>query len=106
MYQRIRSGFATDRPTWHCDGCGMCYRRSDRSVASAVPYDAENFRSAALPAQRPEADPLEADACAHSISRVVADLLRNRALLREPCLHAERLQITPGRGKEALQPTV
>lgn len=49
MYQRIRSGFATDRPTWHCDGCGMCYRRSDRSVASAVPYDAENFRSAALP---------------------------------------------------------
>ena len=49
LYQRIRSGFAADRPTWHCDGCGMCYRRSDRSTATAVPYDAENFRSAAPP---------------------------------------------------------
>jgi radical SAM protein with 4Fe4S-binding SPASM domain len=45
LYRRIRRGFAENRPTWHCDGCGMCYRRTNGS--STVPYDVENFRSAA-----------------------------------------------------------
>ncbi|MBL8634341.1 MAG: SPASM domain-containing protein [Myxococcales bacterium] len=49
LYQRIRRGFAEDRPSWHCDGCGMCYRRLNRSTAMAVPYDAENFLSTAPP---------------------------------------------------------
>lgn len=50
LYRRIRAGFAEERPTWHCSGCGMCYRRPDR--AATVPYDPENFRS---PAARPPA---------------------------------------------------
>ncbi len=44
LYRRIRRGFAEGCPTWHCDGCGMCYRRTNGSTK--VPYDAENFRSA------------------------------------------------------------
>lgn len=53
LYQKIRGGFAIDRPAWHCEGCGMCYRRA--SGTSAVPYDAGSFRS---PAAR---DPTVAD---------------------------------------------
>ena len=42
LYRRIRAGFAAERPTWHCDGCGMCYRRAEST--SAVPYDIDSFR--------------------------------------------------------------
>ncbi len=45
LYRRIRAGFATERPAWHCDGCGMCYRRA--SGMSAVPYDLGSFSSSA-----------------------------------------------------------
>lgn len=45
LYRRIRAGFAALQPTWHCAGCGMCYRRS--SSSGAVPYDRQNFFSSA-----------------------------------------------------------
>lgn len=54
LYRRIRAGFAADRPTWHCNGCGMCYRRANRTAA--VPYDTESFRRRA--ARSPESPSL------------------------------------------------
>lgn len=45
LYRRIRAGFARSRPTWNCEGCGMnCQKVSEHAP---VPYDAENFLSAA-----------------------------------------------------------
>jgi MoaA/NifB/PqqE/SkfB family radical SAM enzyme len=43
LYRRIRAGFAQDRPTWHCDGCGMnCQKPGEHAP---VPYDPEGFLS-------------------------------------------------------------
>lgn len=45
LYRRIRRGFARERPTWHCDGCGMnCAKPAEHA---RVPYDRESFLSPA-----------------------------------------------------------
>lgn len=44
LYRRIRRGFGARCPAWHCDGCGMTYRK--RAEHAPVPYDPESFLSA------------------------------------------------------------
>lgn len=45
VYQRIRAGFAADRPVGACDGCGMnCEKPAEHA---RVPYDPESFLSPA-----------------------------------------------------------
>lgn len=43
LYQRIRSGFRADAPTWNCDGCGMNCQKPEEHAP--VPYDRESFLS-------------------------------------------------------------
>lgn len=43
LYRQIRSAFAADRPGWHCEGCGMCWRKSTEH--QPVPYDPDSFLS-------------------------------------------------------------
>lgn len=43
LYRKIRAGFERERPTWHCEGCGMnCQKASEHAP---VPQDAESFLS-------------------------------------------------------------
>ncbi|MDP2314358.1 MAG: radical SAM protein [Pseudomonadota bacterium] len=43
LYRGIRKAFAADKPTWHCEGCGMnCTKSSEHAP---VPYDHESFLS-------------------------------------------------------------
>jgi len=42
FYVRLRKKLKRGKPTWHCAGCGMNFKKVDRN--QAVPYDIKNFK--------------------------------------------------------------